>query len=303
MLRRHAYPTLGDNSLSSIRPSEIQSWVKGLSAKLAPSTVGVIHGLVAAVFKAAIRDRKVVESPCDGTKLPKKQPKEVVPIETAIVERLTAALPERYGALVILAAGTGLRQGECFGLTVDRSGLQPPSKAPAVKVDRALVTLPQRASFLGSPKTTASYRTVPLPRVVVATLAAHLAAFPAVAQEVVCLDASERTWTESVELVFTDSNGQPIRRSTFSAAWRKAVKSSRAPVGTTFHDLRHYYASLLIRHSESVKVVQKRLGHATAAETLDTYSHLWPDSEDRTREAIDEVLGIPADSLRTEQLS
>jgi hypothetical protein len=45
--------------------------------------------------------------------------------------------------------------------------------------------------------------------------------------------------------------------------------------------------------------VQKRLGHATAAETLDTYSHLWPDSEDRTREAIDSVLGIPADSLRT----
>jgi integrase len=51
------------------------------------------------------------------------------------------------------------------------------------------------------------------------------------------------------------------------------------------HDLRHYYASLLIRHGESVKTVQRRLGHATAAETLDTYSHLWPDSDDRTREA------------------
>ena len=38
-------------------------------------------------------------------------------------------------------------------------------------------------------------------------------------------------------------------------------------------------------------MVQVRLGHATAAETLDTYSHLWPDSDDRTREAIDAVLG------------
>jgi hypothetical protein len=36
--------------------------------------------------------------------------------------------------------------------------------------------------------------------------------------------------------------------------------------------------------------VQSRLGHASAAETLDTYSHLWPDSEDRTREAVDGVL-------------
>jgi integrase len=55
----------------------------------------------------------------------------------------------------------------------------------------------------------------------------------------------------------------------------------------------------LIRHGEAVKVLQARLGHATAAETLDTYSHLWPDSEDRTRAAVDGVLGAPADSLRT----
>ena len=40
-----------------------------------------------------------------------------------------------------------------------------------------------------------------------------------------------------------------------------------------------------------MKVVQARLGHATAAETLDTYSHLWPDSEDRTRQAVEAVLG------------
>jgi integrase len=57
----------------------------------------------------------------------------------------------------------------------------------------------------------------------------------------------------------------------------------------------------LIRHGESVKVVQARLGHASAAETLDTYSHLWPDSDDRTRDAVDSVLGALADSPRTER--
>ena len=45
------------------------------------------------------------------------------------------------------------------------------------------------------------------------------------------------------------------------------------------------------RVSRQVKVVQERLGHASAAETLDTYSHLWPDSEDQTRAAVDAVLG------------
>ena len=56
------------------------------------------------------------------------------------------------------------------------------------------------------------------------------------------------------------------------------------------HGLRHFYASLLTGHGESVKTVQARLGHAGAAETLDTYSHLWPDS----------VLGRVADSVRTD---
>ena len=73
--------------------------------------------------------------------------------------------------------------------------------------------------------------------------------------------------------------------------------AAAAPKGTGFHDLPHYYASLLIRHGESVKVVQAQLGHATAAETLDTYSHLWPDRDDRTRVAVDSVLGASSGAL------
>ena len=69
----------------------------------------------------------------------------------------------------------------------------------------------------------------------------------------------------------------------------------RPAPGVGFHALRHYYASLLIRHGESVTTVQARLGHKTAKETLDTYSHLGPDSEDRTRAAVDSVLGDVAD--------
>ena len=77
--------------------------------------------------------------------------------------------------------------------------------------------------------------------------------------------------------------------------------------GFDFHELRHYYASLLIRYGESIKTVQARLGHKSAEETLNTYSHLWPDSDDRSRDAVDAALraesgqdfGIIPDSLRT----
>jgi integrase len=65
------------------------------------------------------------------------------------------------------------------------------------------------------------------------------------------------------------------------------VKAAGLPKGTRFHDLRHTYASLLIEAGESVTVVSNRLGHASAVETLNTYSHLWPDSEGRTVDVLD----------------
>ncbi len=77
--------------------------------------------------------------------------------------------------------------------------------------------------------------------------------------------------------------------------WRPAVRAAGLDDTVTFHGLRHFYASLLIRHGESIKTVQARLGHASAAETLDTYSHLWPDSDDRTRAAVDAVLAPAAE--------
>lgn len=268
MLRRHAYPVLGDKYVSAILPSDIQAWVKGLD--LAPATVAVVHGIVSTIMKSAIRDRRIVSNPCDGSKLPKVQRKQVVPLTTEQVAAVRDALPVELRALVTLAAGTGMRQGECFGLTVDRVRFL----ERMVVVDRQLVTVQGQSPELAPPKTQASNRAIPLPEVVVEALAAHLAAFPAGPDG----------------LIFTIA-GKPITRSVFGHKWRAAVAKAELPAGTGFHALRHYYASLLIRHGESVKTVQSRLGHASAVETLDTYSHLWPDSDDRTRDAIDSVLG------------
>src|SRR5437763_1426930 len=71
MLRRHVYPMLGDRPLASVLPSDIQRHVKRLSGNLAPSTVGDVHRILATIFKAAVRDRPVGVSPCEGARLPK----------------------------------------------------------------------------------------------------------------------------------------------------------------------------------------------------------------------------------------
>jgi integrase len=89
--------------------------------------------------------------------------------------------------------------------------------------------------------------------------------------------------------------------------WQPAARAAGLPPRTGLHALRHLYASLLIRHGESVKTVQKRLGHSSAAVTLDTYAHLWPDADDRTRDAVQVALAAkidgPADSVRTDRRS
>ena len=79
----------------------------------------MVHGIASTIFKSAIRDRRLAANPCDGTKLPKVQRPQIVPLTTEQVEAVRAELPVELQALVTLAAGTGMRQGECFGLTVD----------------------------------------------------------------------------------------------------------------------------------------------------------------------------------------
>lgn len=93
-----------------------------------------------------------------------------------------------------------------------------------------------------------------------------------------------------------------------AAPWMidRAVRAARGPAGLPdgfrFHDLRHYLASLLIASGADVKVVQARLRHSSATTTLNTYAHLWPDSDESTRAAVGAVLRArPEDCLRTEQ--
>ena len=287
---------LDETPLGDLRPSALRVWQQQLGEQLAPSTVATIRGVIAAVLKSAIVDRLISASPLDGVPLPPRAPRQIVrPIPAERVLALRDAITPRYGAAIILGAGTGMRRGEAMGLTVDRLDWL----RRTVTVDRQLVcTSPRDGEIFGPPKTAASVRQIPMPQSVVDALAAHLAAFPA----------------GQHGLVFTAPRGGPVYRSKMGAAWldaevriwagetgRQLGRDARIPAdalaewkaahpdghGHRFHDLRHFYASTLIADGRSVKTVQARLGHATAAETLDTYAHLWPDDEDRTRSAID----------------
>jgi integrase len=96
--------------------------------------------------------------------------------------------------------------------------------------------------------------------------------------------------------IVTAEDGRPV-----AGPWaiERAVRDARAtveglPAQFRFHDLRHYFASLLIASGLDVKVVQARLRHASAKTTLDTYGHLWPDKDESSRAAVAAVYAVRA---------
>ena len=95
-------------------------------------------------------------------------------------------------------------------------------------------------------------------------------------------------WGEAYEdsdLVFTYENGTPLHPDLFSDwFWRHTAAAKLLRI--RFHDLRHTHATLALSAGIHPKVVSERLGHASVAFTLDTYSHAIPAMQETAAELV-----------------
>jgi Site-specific recombinase XerD len=273
-LRVHAYPYLGRRQLRDLRPSVIQAWVRSLQEHLAASYVRVIFANVSTVLGAAVDDGLIARNPCraGSVKIPRTEKQKVTPWPADRVAAVIDALPDRYRATAVVAAGCGLRQGEVFGLRVcDVDFLR-----RQLHFEQQVKLLHGKV-VLDRPKG-GKTRTVPLPTSVAEELAAHLQRHPA----------------QGDALVFTSREDKPINRSPFDPyIWHRALAAAGVDRSRQngMHALRHFYASVLIDAGESVKAVAEYLGHADPGFTLRVYAHLFPSSEERARVALDRVFG------------
>jgi len=270
VLSNHIFPTLGAMRMDAINRADIQSLVKEWEGTAAARTVEARYSILAILLRAAVKDRVIPATPCVDIKLPKIAAKSaLVPISTETVLALRDALPERYSAFVILAAGTGMRRGEILGLTLDRIALD----FGTVRVDRQLARSSRASKPVWCPpKTESSTRTIPVAAVVVEAIKQH----------------DEDFGHHESGLLFTTDLGAFVGTSTLHGVWQRAAR--RVGTDATPHDLRHYFASVQIRGGQSIKVLQALLGHKSAVETWDTYGHLMGDEDDRSRAVIDAAL-------------
>jgi integrase len=130
----------------------------------------------------------------------------------------------------------------------------------------------------GGGKSARSRRQLALDRYTLATLRAHLSQ----------LEEERSAWGSSYQdhgLVFCWEDGRPIYPDTITEQFNKLVDAAGLPL-IRLHDLRHSYATIVLRSGVHPKIVSSRLGHATVAFTLDTYSADVPDLDKQAAETI-----------------
>jgi integrase len=244
------------------------------AAGLAPASIRQAHRVFSLLLALAVRDSRLPRNVAEGVRLPRVVRTERVFLTHDEVAALADAC-EPHGLVVRVLAYTGLRWGEMAALRVGRIDLL----RRRLTVAESVSEIGGRAIF-GTPKTH-QRRSVPLPRFLVEPLRDHTAG------------------KSPDKLVFTAPGGL-LRSNNFR---RRAFDRAATDVGLeglTPHELRHTAASLAVAAGANVKAVQRMLGHASAAMTLDVYAGLFSDDLDAVADRLDQAAARrDADQMRT----
>lgn len=269
-------PTWEKVKLAEVTHADVVTWVARLQADgYAAATIRQAHRVFSLMLSLAVRDRRLSYNPAEGVRLPRATRKEPLFLTHEQVDRLAEACTG-YELFIRLLAYTGLRWGEATALQVKRLDLI----RRRLEVVRSAVDLGRDIGY-GTPKTH-QRRSVPIPRSLVDALAEHVAG------------------KDSEDLVFTSPRGDALRNGNFRSRFFGPAAAAIGVHNLTPHDLRHTAASLAVQAGANVKAVQRMLGHASAAMTLDVYAGLFGDDLDAVAERLDEAAArARADSLRT----
>ena len=229
-----------------------------------------------------MRWQLLVRNPADAVEPPRPSRRELRALTPEQVRRLlSAADVTPHSALVRIAVLTGMRRGELLGLRWRDLDLD----SGELHVQQTAQRITGRGVIFRQPKTRLSRRSIALSPEAVRVLRAHrrqqaegrLLAGPAYHDR---------------DLVFASGLGSAVEAGALARTWRAVVAA--AGVGPVrFHDLRHAHATLMLQNGVHPKIVSERLGHASIAITLDTYSHVLPGLQAAAAAKLDALLEEP----------
>ena len=286
--RQHLIPRLGNITLIQLKPSHLQRYYSetlskgrcdGKGTTLSPQTVRHHHTALHKALETAVEWGLLSRNVADAVRPPHVDRTDMkVWGENEVTQFLETAKSTPYYALFYTALFTGMRRSELLALRwqdVD-------SIVGQVYVSRSMHQLKDRSFVFRPPKTAKGRRTVALPPSVVLVLNEHRKKqdLERVLLGIPLADDA---------LVFGNIEGKPLRPNSVTRAWT-SLASHAGLKAIRLHDARHTHASLMLKQGIHPKIVQERLGHATIAVTLDTYSHVAPGLQEAAAERFDELI-------------
>jgi integrase len=283
-LNYHIKPFLDKVKLAELTPADVQAFRNSLisegrshvMAKKVTTSLGAIlaHAIAAGKVARNVVREQARQHVARQRRLEKRHDKRLevgvdIPTKDEIRQMLSAAQGP-WRPLIVTTVFTGLRASELRGLTWDN-----------VNLERGILTVRQRAdrwNAIGSPKSDAGKREVPLAPLVINTLKEWWLACP----------------KGPANLVFPNGSGNVA---TLPSIHHRGLGPLQQALGMTddasrpkygMHSLRHAAASLFIEQGFSPKRVQALMGHSTIQMTFDTYGHLFP-SQDSDQAAMQQL--------------
>jgi len=269
ILERWIMPTFGNRPVEKISWSTIESFKAEMSnAGRSPQTVKNALNVLRPILDLAVRDCALVVSPARDVKSPKVTASSVAKFESAeTIAALAATMDKESGLLVLFAAFTGLRAGECAALRVGDLDLL----RGRLTVRQSVSEVHGKALF--TPTKNHRTRSVALPAFLRDQLLTHL--------------EKRGVARDQTALVFSSPDGSVLRHSNFYKRYFKPAVEAYGLDGFRFHDLRHTCAAMLIADGAHPRAIMERLGHSSIKVTLDTYGHLFPGLDEALTDGLD----------------
>jgi integrase len=278
VVEKQLVPRIGPLAMQRITPADLNRMYAELIERgrradggpLSPRYVRMCHTILRKALADAVRwgliARNVADSadpPSAGEARRQAERKRRVWSRDQLQQFLRHVQGERLYPAYLLAATTGMRRGEILGLRWCDVDLE----SGRLSVTQTVIA-PRYQVQISSPKTEKGKRAVALDTKTVEALRVHRECQR---------DERSRLAIELDEtaLAFAHLDGSPIVPHLFTLAFQRSARAAGVPV-IRFHDLRHTYATLALQLGVHPKVVSERLGHASIAITLDTYSHVIP---------------------------
>lgn len=238
------------------------------------------YDVLKSVFQKAVDWKVIAENPIEGLEKPKNPNKEMSyykPSELTDLMNAIQDLSERHQLMVLISLIGALRRGEVLGIALD----------DAVDFDNNQIHVFRSLSYSKAKglelKRTKSedQRVVTLPHWLMKRLHAYYIKKLNLKMEMRNLWKGFKDYNgKDVILFVSDEHGYPFQPNAYTRFWgrfmeRTDIKKIR------LHDLRHSSASTMLSEGVNMKVIQKRLGHKNIKTTLNTYSHVSTEDDEK----------------------